>query len=144
MKVDCVEWIHCQISHRHGKVPDQVRPHRIWWDLTRFWPDLTGSAAAPPSPSPILSNIGVFANLLICCYCVLLIFFCCGCYGEFFVSVICWCLGDFLFVCCCNGKNPRNPTIATHQNRSTDPLDLTTLMDGQRVGVLQTRLSLVG
>jgi hypothetical protein len=82
--------------HRHREVPDQVRPHRIWWDLAGsgenspvlagFWPDLTGFAAAPPSTSPVLSNL----YLLI--FCFVLFFFLCGCYGEFFVTVIWWCL----------------------------------------------------
>ena len=36
------------------------------------------------------------------------------------------------------------PDRLVRQNRLTEPLDPTTLMDGQRVGALQTRLSRVG
>ncbi len=71
--------------------PDLVSSCRIWWDLAGFWPDLAGSAAAPPSTSPVLSNIGVFADFLLLCFVDFLFFYFC-CYGKFFVVVICWCL----------------------------------------------------
>jgi hypothetical protein len=149
--------------HRHREIPDQVRSHRIWWDLARsseispdlvrsrqirwdfagFWLDLADSAAAPPSTSPVLSNIGVFADFFVVFFFFFFFFFFCGCYGEYFVAMICWWV-DFLFDCCCNGKNPWNPTVTTCQNRSTDPPEPTTLTDGQRVWALQTRLCRVG
>ena len=59
-----------------------MRSRRIWRDLVGFWPDLAGSATASASPSPVLSNIGVFADLL------LLYFVDFFCYGEFFVAVM--------------------------------------------------------
>ena len=102
--------------------PDLVRTRRIWWDLVGSWPDLASSAASPPSTSLILSNIGVFADFFLLCF-VDFFFLCVVVMVSvllwWFVDVCCWV--DFLFVCCCNGKNPRNPTVTTCQNRSTDP-----------------------
>ena len=133
--------------HRHREVPDQVRPHQIWWDLagsgenspvlTGFWLDLVGFAAALPSTLPVLSNL----YLLIFCFFFFLwllwwVFFC----GDLMMFDV-WLI---FYVCCCNGENPRNPTVTTRQSQSTDPPNPTTLMDGQRVGALQTRLSRVG
>ena len=59
---------------------DLVRSRRIWRDLVGFWPDLAGSATASASPSPVLSNIGVFADLLLLCFVDFLLWwvFCCG------------------------------------------------------------------
>ena len=129
--------LYCQISHHHEKVPDQVRCRRIWWDLAWFWPDLIGSTAAPPSSSPVLSNIGVFGGFLLLCFVDFLLWllwwiFCCGDLLIFVVGVI-----FYLFVI----VTAKTLIVAARQNRSTDPPDPTTLMDGQRVGALQTRLS---
>ena len=91
-KVDRVE-LHHQISHHHGKVPNQVRPHWIWWDLTGFWPNLVGSTVAPPSTSSVLSNIGLFTDFLLLCFVDFLLWllwwvFCCGDLLMFVVGVI--------------------------------------------------------
>ena len=30
-------------------------------------------------------------------------------------------VGLIFYVCCCNGENPRNPTVTARETRSTDP-----------------------